>query len=126
MRYLGIDYGSKRIGLATSDESGTFAFPHSVIDREKNTIQNIRKIIETDRVGKIILGESKNLKGEPNPIQAEISAFKKELEREFSLPVFMESEFFTSASAERIQGKGDKLDASAAAVILQSYLDKQQ
>jgi len=55
----------------------------------------------------------------------EILNFKKDLEKHFNITVHMEPEFLTSAQAEVIQGKNYKIDASAAAIILQSYLDKQ-
>ena len=80
MRYLGIDYGTKRIGVALSDEKGKMAFAHSVIPNlgeRKNGGKN-KKICAENFVGKIILGKSLNYKGEPNPIMAKIEPFKGE------------------------------------------------
>lgn len=124
LKYLGIDYGSKRVGVAVSDEKGEFAFPYTTLSAGKNLINELRPILGTEHIGAIVIGESRDFKGQANPINADILMFKERLEKEVSLPVFLEAEYWSSAQAERFQGKHDKLDASAAAVILQSYLDK--
>ena len=123
MKYLGIDFGSKRIGLAISDEMGKIAFPYSVILNNKELIREIGRIIEKEKIGEIVIGESKNFKGEPNKIMVKIKKFKEALEKETKLKVYLEPEFMTSQQAEQIQGKNDMHDASAAAIILQSFLD---
>ena len=146
MRLLGIDYGAKRIGVALSDEKGKMAFPHSVIANigAEKALVNIKKICGENSVGKIALGKSLNYKGEPNPIMAKIESFKAGLEKETGLPVVYENETLTSAEARRpmdgwrkrppVLSKRKspekerrakmKIDASAAALILQNYLDK--
>ncbi len=123
MRYLGIDFGSKRIGLALSDEGGKFAIPHSVIPNDYKTVENIAKLCKEGVQG-IILGESVNDKGENNKIMDLIVPFKKELEGVTRVPVVYEREYMSSQHAEFFQGKHDMLDASAAALILQRFLDK--
>jgi methionine--tRNA ligase beta chain len=75
-------------------------------------------------VSEVVIGESLNFKQEPNQIMAQIKAFAHELQKKSQLPVHFEPEFFTSAEAEHIQGKTDKHDASAAALILKSYLGR--
>ena len=142
MRYLGIDYGTKRIGLALTDGEGMMAFPHSVIEANGKALSYIDALCKKEGVGQIILGESKNFKGEPNAVMKKVDEFKKELEKTLGIPVHYEAEFMTSAQAERVdekpreisrrsglelrrpEAKNDKLDASAAALILQSFLDK--
>jgi len=124
MRFLGIDYGSKRVGTAISDETGTLAFPHSVIPNNKELIPALKKIITEEKVTEIVMGESRDYHGKENPIMEGIRACKEALEQETGLPVHLEPEFLTSAQAAYFQGKHDKLDASAAAIILQSYLDR--
>ena len=124
MKYLGIDFGSKRVGIAVSDEDGKMAFPHSVIQNDKNLLAEIENIIGNEGVNIIVMGESKNFKGEPNKIMKDIKKFKKILEEKTKLHVSFEPEFMTSSQAEQIQGKNKMHDASAAAIILQSYLDK--
>lgn len=124
MKYLGIDFGGKRVGIAVSDDTGNMAFPHSVMFNDKNLLDNVEKIVKEENIGSIVIGESKDFKGEPNKIMAEIEGFKKILAENLKLPVHLEPEFLTSAQAERIQGKTDLHDAAAAAIILQSFLDK--
>jgi putative Holliday junction resolvase len=124
MRTIGIDFGTKRVGLAVSDEGGTFAFARKIIPNTKNLVSLV--IVEAKGAGSttIVIGESRNFKGEPNTIFPLAAAFGKELEKS-GFTVRFEPEYLSSRQAESIQGKTDKLDASAAAIILQSYLDKQ-
>jgi len=124
MRYLGIDFGTKRVGLAQSDETGKFALPLLVLPNNKKLLAAIATICRNKNIGTIVIGESKNFAGEDNPLQEKINRFKTELEQATNLPVELEPEFFTSAEAARLQGKNAKLDASAAALILKSFLDK--
>lgn len=126
MRHLGIDYGTKRVGIATSDETGQMAFPDVVLQNNNKLIENIGEIMETKKVGKIILGESKNFKMEDNEIMKDIIDLKSVLEATFEIDVELHPEVLTSAQAENIQGKNKMLDASAATIILQSYLDAQK
>ncbi len=133
MKYLGIDYGTKRIGLATSDTGGSLAFPHSTVKAGPRALEEIVQIITKEGVESVVLGESRNFKGEANKVMEDIEQFKKDLEELARVPVAYEAEFLTSAAAAR-QFEGDfgrgekpsqeKLDASAAAMILQSYLDR--
>lgn len=133
MKYLGIDYGTKRIGLALSDDNGTMAFPRTTVAAGNSALSEIAAFIAKEGVQKIIIGESRNLAGEPNALQEDIARFKKDLEELTSLPVEFEQEFFTSAEAARQfapdgsrkqNPSHEKVDASAAALLLQSYLDR--
>lgn len=129
MKYLGIDFGSKRVGIAVSDDSGKMAFPYSVISNSENLLGEIQKIIEKEKIEGVVIGESKNFKGEPNKIMSAILEFKKSLEEQTKetksdFQIHLEPEFMTSQQAEHIQGKTELHDASAATIILQSYLDK--
>ena len=125
MRLLGIDYGSKRIGVALSDEGGQFAMPLTIINNSKNHLKEVIDISKKNNIKEIVMGESKNYKGEANTILPESLNLKMDLEKEGFI-VHLEPEFMSSANAERFQGKNDMLDASAAALILQSFLDKRQ
>jgi len=124
MRYLGIDYGTKRVGIALSDQEGRFAMPHKVLPNSKKFFNELETIIRDNLVETVILGESKNFKGEDNVVMEKIRKFKDELETKVGKRVIFEPEFLTSHQAARIQGQHEKLDASAAALILQSYLDR--
>jgi len=128
-RLLGIDFGLKRVGIALSDEEQKIAFPKTVYPNDKKLVNQIAKYCEQNSVIGIVLGESKNFKGEDNPIMKDILKFKAEIEKEASLPVYMEPEFMTSSEAGKMRAEddsGEMIDASAAAIILQSYLDKRQ
>ncbi len=125
MKLLGIDYGSKRVGLAHSDEAGQFAMPLIVLVNTKNLLEEVVAAAKEKGVKEIVIGESKNYAGEANAILADSLNFKKELETA-GFTVHLEPEFMTSAHVEKLQGKTEMLDASAAALILQSYLDKQK
>lgn len=125
-RILGIDYGSKRVGIALSDESQTIAVPLAVIPNDRTLFREVRAFCESRGVTEIVMGDSKDMRGNDNPIMKEVYAFKAELERDLHLPVHLEPEFFTSMQAAKVQGEHVLIDASAAALILQSYLDRQK
>lgn len=123
MRYLGIDYGEKRVGLAVSDEELKLAFPLSVLDNSQGLIKEIIDVCKTNSVEKIIVGESKDFSGKENKIMEEIKPFVEKLKKATLVSVETHPEFLTSFAAERFQGKNNMHDASAAALILQSFLD---
>lgn len=123
MKYLGIDYGTKRIGIALSDDDGMMAFPHGVIKNDNKILDYISEIISNAKVDVVVIGESKNYKMEDNLIMDDVINLKKVIEKEFGLEVELHPEVLTSSQAESIQGKNEMVDASAAAIILQSYID---
>jgi len=125
MRLIGIDFGEKRIGIALSDEEEKFAFAHSVLVNNKKIISEIKKICEINNVSKIILGQSLNYYNQPNPIMKKIELFKDSLKKEIKLPVIYQTETLTTQEAKRTQGNIEKIDASAAALILRSFIEKQ-
>ena len=128
-KILGIDMGTKRIGLSLSNEEQTFAFPLKtleIVQVSKNLegIANQIGVIAHENAAKdIVIGESKAFSGVDNPIMKHVHALKPLLEAQ-SFDVHLIPEFMTSAEAGRFQGNIDLLDASAAAIILQTYLDK--
>lgn len=129
-KILGIDMGTKRIGVALSNSECTFAFPYSVIegkkvqvDIESEVLKDIMDIASKEQVNTIVIGESKDFAQQHNPIMKQVHILKSALENN-GFQVVLEPEFLSSAQAERFQGKHDKIDASAATIILQSYLDR--
>lgn len=124
MRYMGIDYGTRRIGIALSDESGSMAFPEKIVENHglESAAKGLLALAKEKGVGEIVLGESKNYQGQPNVVQPEIDAFKKMLEA--ALPVHYQNETMSSAEASR--GETNQLDASAAAIILNTYLTRKR
>ena len=141
MRLLGIDYGTKKTGIAVSDETGQFAFPKRVFTTGNGLVARVFDCVKEFAVEGIVIGESHDYQGKPNKIMNDVLSFKKELEGVTKLPVYLEPEYMTSAQAERLQkelggkkvkkggdstGELDMLDATAAAFILQSFLDKRR
>ncbi len=136
MRYLGIDYGSKRVGLATSDDDGVFAFPYKILKNETTLVDTIHNICGEENIQGIVVGESTDLSGEPNKIMGSIEKLVKTLEADLGLPIYLQKEFMTTIEARGRAGKEVNnarkvakaelaaADASAAALILQRYLDK--
>ena len=119
---MAIDYGAKRVGIASTDDSGRFALPRMVLENDKTLLDKVLKFKEENGVEKIVIGESKNLDGNANPIQKEIERFKNELE-ERGVEVVLHPEVFTTVEARRLQGQTEMTDASAAALVLKSFLD---
>ncbi len=122
MRYLGIDFGSKRVGIAISDPEKKFAFPLIVLDNNSELLENIVELCKANSVEAIVVGDSKDFKQKENKIMEQVTPFVNKLKEELKFPVHLHPEFFTSIEAERIQGKNHMHDASAAALILTSYL----
>jgi putative Holliday junction resolvase len=122
MRLLGIDFGSKKVGLALSDERGVMAFPHSVVPNDEKLLKTIETLVGKEGVTKIVIGHSVNREGGPNKIQGAIEACMLDLTLSLGIPIELEPEQYTTQEAERIQGKSSMTDASAASLILNSYL----
>jgi putative Holliday junction resolvase len=136
MRYLGIDYGSKKVGLSISDEEGNIAFPYKTIGNSLELVDTIHNICGKEEVSAVVLGESQDFSGKPNKIMGSIEEFKRNLEIELDLPVFFEKEFMTSVYSGEQKSKNvfiakkikkekvEKDDSKAATLILQRYLDR--
>ncbi len=124
MKYLGIDYGTKRVGIATSDDGGLMAFPLRVLLNSRSLPAHIAKICRDEKVGTIVVGESLNFQNKHNVIMKEIGVFADDLKAASGLPVVFMNEVLSSREAMHLQGDNDQNDASAATIVLQSYLDK--
>ena len=134
MKYLGLDYGTKRIGVAVSDDTGSLAFPLTTIKAGSGALVEAADLARSNGAQQIVIGESRDYKGEANEVMEDIEQFKKDLTELTGLPAAYEREFMTSTMAARQFAPEEKsrkqnpdhanLDASAAALILQSYLDK--
>lgn len=137
MRLLGIDYGTKRVGISISDDGGRLAFPHTTVSNDKELINEIRLIIDEYSVDLIVIGESKDYQMKDNRIMNEVHGFMDELEIKTGIKVVLHPEFMTSmqvskehfqATKESGRNTGKKntaknLDAKAASIMLQSYID---
>lgn len=123
-RYLGIDYGTKRIGISLSDQDGKVAFPREVLPNDHLLFPVLEELCEKENVAEIVVGESMNFSFEPNPIQSEILKFTHDLEKRTGLFVHLEPEYLTTRQAIMLTGRNKMKDASSAALILQSFLDR--
>lgn len=123
MRVLGIDYGEKRIGLAISDESQTFARELTILS-PKEFWQQIKKIINENQVTQIVLGWPLNMSGEMTEKTKEVVEFKTKLEKLIEIKIEIMDERLTSAFAQNISGSKKNLDSLAAQILLQNYLNK--
>jgi putative Holliday junction resolvase len=124
MRYLGIDYGIKRVGLALSDETGKMAFPHDVVPNDHSLLTALETCIAAHNVAAIVIGHSKNRDGKDNKIHAGVTELMTDLTLATGLPVHLEPEHYTTQEAIRFQGRTAQTDAAAAAIILNSFLQR--
>lgn len=124
MKFLGIDYGAKRIGIAVSDESATFAFPKDVIPNDASTFEKILFLIEEERIREIVIGDALAEGGGHNQITAEADAFADTLGKQVTIPIHRSREAWSSQEAARFAPPGETHnDSAAAAIILQRFLD---
>lgn len=126
MRKLGIDYGTKKLGLAVTDESGSMAFPHSVIQNTPDLLKVLVKLIEKEKIGEIVIGHSLDRNGKPNAVHTAVEGLMLDLTLETGLPIHLQPEQYTTQAAIQLQGKTNQTDASAAALILDSFITKKK
>lgn len=124
MKLLGIDYGTKRIGLAVGDQETGVAAPLRIIDNDTQASNKIAQIIKKKDIETTVIGESKKLSGEENPVMEHIHQFADRLRDLTSADIAFIDESYTSAEARRQPDAPELVDGSAAALILQSYLDQ--
>lgn len=133
MRFLGIDPGTRRIGLATGDELGVATPLPALVEADASARRvALASVVRARRIDEIVLGYPLNMDGSAGFKAKEAEALAEELRREFGLPVHLVDERLTSQVAERgmnqkqlreVRARG-VVDSRAAAVILQDYLDQ--
>lgn len=127
MKILGIDYGTKRIGLAISDETQTLAREHSILSPTEFW-QQLDGLIDQEGIEKIVLGMPINMSGETTQKSEEVQSFNDQLQQRVSLPVELVDERLSSVMAESISGQGEgqhrQIDSLAAQIFLQNYLNQ--
>ena len=126
MRMMGIDYGSKKIGVAFSDEEGMMAFPHDVIPNNNETLDTLINLIKEKEVKEIVIGYSLGRDGKPNPIHKAVEELMTDLTLQVGLPIHLQPEQYSTQQALLYQGRTDKTDAAAASIILDSYIIKRK
>jgi len=136
MRYLGLDLGSKTLGIAISDSTNCIASVYTTIyfDNEdyNSLILPLKDIIEKEQIGSLVLGLPKNMNNTIGERALITLKFKKILEDNFKMPVIMEDERLTSVISNNVlinanvsrKKRKKKVDGIAAVVILQGYLDR--
>src|SRR5262249_34574308 len=95
VKRIGIDYGTKRVGVAVSDASGAVAFPKMTLANDRMLMSSLKELVAAEGIEEIVLGESMGPKGD-NSVMAHIRRFARELERETGCAVVYEPEFYTS------------------------------
>jgi len=121
---MGIDYGTKKVGVAFTDEAGQMAFPHGVIPNSPKLLDVITGLISEKQVKEVVIGYSLNRDGKPNAVHAAAEALLLDITLATGVPVHLEPEQYSTQAALRIQGRTNQTDAAAAALILDSYLMK--
>lgn len=135
MRYLGLDLGSRRLGVSISDPNGIIASVYKVIEHNEEyekLVEDIKKIVSDEKIEKIVLGLPKNMNNTIGP-KGELSyKFKEMLEEKIDKEVILVDERLTTKEATDVLIKGNTsrkkrkkvVDSLAATIILQSYLDR--
>lgn len=135
MRYLGLDLGSRRLGVSISDSNGIIASAYKVIEHNEEyekLVEDIKKIVSDEKIEKIVLGLPKNMNNTIGP-KGELSyKFKEMLEEKIDKEVILVDERLTTKEATDVLIKGNTsrkkrkkvVDSLAATIILQSYLDR--
>jgi putative Holliday junction resolvase len=133
MRILALDHGSKRIGVAVSDETKTIAQPLEYIAAEPfgDFIVRLKHLIREKEVELILIGQPRNMDGSYGPAAQKVEVFVAALRSAIAVPIKLRDERLTSVMANRILIQGgvrrdkrkEKVDKMAAAILLQSYLD---
>lgn len=139
MRVIGLDFGTKTVGVALSDETHIIAQPLVTIERKhatklRQTYAQIERIIDEQDVGIIVLGFPKNMNNTEGERAEATKRFMDDLERRTGLPVILVDERLTTVEADRIldeigvaaSARKAHIDKMAAAIILQNYLDREK
>ena len=137
MRYIGIDYGTKRVGIAHSDEGGTFVFPDTTLD-PKEALIYLREKAEKENELEFVIGIPGTATESQNPVERAIRFFAETLSESTGREVHFVEEAFTSFEAHGRKGKeqhharqshapqGENVDAKAAALLLERFLAKKK
>ena len=125
-KFLAIDYGAKKVGLATGDTETKIASPFKILENTPDLFDRIKALCQEEKIDKIVLGVPVGLKGVKSDQYEQVIAFGDKLSPVLGFEVIMQDENLSSSYAQRLlQGTKSrgKDDAVAAMIILQSYLD---
>lgn len=128
MKFLGIDFGTKRVGLALGDSETKLALPFKTLINDSEILESIKKIIDSDLIETLVVGKPISLTGaEAGDTIDAVKDFSAKIKEKTGLPIVFEDERFTSDMADslmKLYGERADRDSVAAMIILQSYLDK--
>lgn len=124
MKHFAIDYGSKRIGTAVSNAEGTIAFPRTTVANDAEALATVCRMIAEEKATILVVGDTLTISGSANPVTEAARAFAAKLEVAASVPLYWAREAGSTMGAAEFSGEAHD-DASAAAFILQRYLDMQ-
>lgn len=134
MRYLGLDYGAKTLGVAISDETATIASTLKTIryNDDSELLLELDKIIKEFNIKEVVLGLPLNMNGTSSVRGAETYSFKTKIEKKLKIKVHLQDERLSTVEAEKIligshirrNNRKKVIDSMAAVIILQTFLDK--
>lgn len=134
MRYLGLDYGSKTLGISLSDETGTIASTLKIIryNNGEELLEELGKVVKEFKITEVVLGLPINMNGTSSVRAVETYDFKSKLEKELNLKVNLQDERLSTIEAQRLlissnvrrENRKKVIDSMAATIILQTFLDK--
>jgi putative Holliday junction resolvase len=135
MRYLALDVGERRIGVALSDDTATLATGLDTVQRGGGReVQAVADLVREHEPAEIVVGLPLNMDGTPGPQVAKVESFVEALKRRVAVPIVFRDERLTTVEAHEILRKsgvgwrerGALLDKVSAVVILQEYLDQRK
>lgn len=121
---MGIDYGEKRVGVAVSDPQGKIAFPKTTLFNNQWLWKNLGSLLETEKISRLVVGLPLAMDGTDTEQTAKVRIFIEGLRKIARIPIDFENEMLTTHLVEKAGVKKEHTDESAAALILQSYLDR--
>lgn len=136
MRYLAIDHGQKRTGLAISDASETLVTPHMVIQttNQQELLRKVLEVLGSEHIEAVVIGMPYNMDGTEGPRAKDVRDFSKILQQHTNIPVLFHDERLSSFEADSLaldleltrKKKKKRVDALAAAAILRSFIEQKK
>jgi putative Holliday junction resolvase len=124
MKYMGIDYGEKRVGVAVSDPQGEIAFPKTTLFNNQWLWKNLGSLLAEEKISRVVVGLPLARDGVDTEQTVKVRNFVEGLQKITKIPIDFENEILTTELVKKVGIKKEHTDESAAALILQSYLDK--
>lgn len=131
-RYIALDYGGKRIGVAVSDPMGSMALPRDFIPNDKSFLLTLKEMLKEDDIADVVIGLPVQMDGQDSVTTTRVRKIGMQIEKQLKVAVHFQDERLSTQAVEReligfdVSRKKRKtlVDSGAAAFILQSFLDK--